>query len=74
MEIQYNPRNHQTIVLIVGGTNLDAKQSDLIYYAMSKDINNKNISNLWHISDVKLPHSLQECLCLITKKKVWILQ
>ena len=42
------------------------KKSDKIYYALSTDICNDSINNIWHISHILLPFPLKACKCMIT--------
>ena len=71
---KYNERNHQTLVVIVGGLNDNApKKSNEIYYCVSKDINSKNSNennqSVWQSSLIKLPSAMLACECVITDKK-----
>ena len=63
---QYNPMNHQTLIIIAGGRESILAVSKKIYYAMSKDICNNSIDNIWQISEVSLPREMSRCKCIIT--------
>ena len=67
---KYNPRNHQTLIIIVGNQKLDNENRDKIYYAMSKDMLYKSYDvmnqSIWRLSNIKLQPYLQDTLCMIT--------
>ena len=59
--------NHQTLFVIAGGRiNPFGLPTNKIYYAMSKDICNDSIDNIWQISKVSLSIALSLCKCMIT--------
>lgn len=37
-----------------------------IYYAVSNDLCNKKMKNIWRISKVSLPYEICDCKCMIT--------
>ena len=53
--------------MIVGGCFYDSLQkTDLIYFAMSKDISDDSINNIWQMAKIALPFTLCKCKCMIT--------
>ena len=64
---KYNKSNHQTLIIIVGGYKYEFNDyCDTIYYAMSKDISDSKINNIWQLSQIRLPYPLFDCKCIIT--------
>ena len=60
---------NKTLVIITGGFIPEARENtDKIVYAMSDDLRNDKIDNIWRVSKIKLPMQLCECACLITNK------
>ena len=66
---QYNKNNNQTLWVIVGGMSASSgyqKPQNIIYYCVSCDINNENVTNLWQQSKITLDIPLLNCKCIIT--------
>ena len=47
------------------------KYSKAIYFCMSKDMCDNKMTNIWELSQIKLPYKLYMCTCLITQQNTW---